>query len=134
MTLPNTTPIHLGPPRVATRAVVSAANTNRDGTGTIVDLVSMVSTANPNGGRVLKLYVSATGVTTAGMLRLFFHDGSNWALIREDDVTAIAAPGATTKSFKLTITLNEDIPVGCKLGMSTHNAETFHVVPIVADY
>lgn len=133
--LPNTTPLQLGLPRLITRAVLSAANTGRDGTGTIVDVATFVGTAAipPNGGQVRTARVVATGTTTAGMLRTYIHDGTQYVCIQEDAVSAIV-PSATVKAFTVTITLNRDFPPNTKLAMSTHNAETFHVIADIADY
>src|SRR5687767_3170178 len=110
---------------------VSAANTNRDGTGTIVT----IHTPGANGGRVDKITVKATGTTTAGIVRLFIHDGTNTRLWREVEVTAIT-PSGTVKSF-----VEEFVPLsglilpnGYSLRASTHNAETFNVIAEGGDF
>jgi hypothetical protein len=131
--LPNTTPLHPGIPRVIARITVSTANTNRDGTGTIGDLITNTTATTPNGSRVTKIIATATSTTTAGMLRFFLHDGTNYCLIQEESVSALT-PSATVKAFTVTVTLNMDIGPTAKIGVSTHNAETFHVTAVVADY
>lgn len=60
----NVDPIFVLTPVLA-QAQVSAANTNRDGTGTIVDLV----TGGTYGTRIDKVRICATGTTTAGVIR-----------------------------------------------------------------
>lgn len=110
--------------------VVSAANTNRDGTGTIVDLVTGVT----NGTKVENVEITATGVTTAGMVRLYLYDGTNTRLLKEVAVTAIT-PSATVKAFTDTYSPGKCfLATGQKLQASTHNAEAFHVVVNVIEY
>lgn len=104
-------------------ATVSAANTNRDGTGTIVDIY----TAGASGGRVDDLVVKATGTTTAGMIRLYKHDGTAYRLLREVSVSVIT-PSATVQSFESVLTdLAWVFAATHKLAASTHNAENFTV-------
>lgn len=106
-------------------AEIDTANTNRDGTGALVDVV----TGGANGTRVDNVVVKAEGVTTAGMVRFFVKQGGTSYLYHEMDVTAVAAPGVTTPTFedsfapeKLTLASGE------KLQASTHNAEIFKVI------
>lgn len=131
MTL-NTTPVFVHDPKLAV-GQVSAANTNRDGTGTIVTLFS----AGTNGSRVNRIKVKAVGTTTAGMVRLYIHDGSNARLYAEVTVTAIT-PSAAVESFEETIDYQgEDaiiLPTGYSIRASTHNAETFNVFVEGGDY
>lgn len=110
-------------PRAAA-AQVSTANTNRDGTGTIVTVL----TAGSNGSRVDDITVTATGTTTAGMVRLFVNDGVNTRLWLEIPVSAIT-PSGTVQAFTATL-LNQALllPNGYSLRASTNNAETFNVI------
>lgn len=105
-------------------ADISAANTNRDGTGTIVSAL----TAGASGGRVDRIEIKAVSTTTAGMVRAFIKDGAGaWKLWREYSIDAIT-PSATTQSFT---TRDDDIgeilKAGMQLGFSTNNAEAFSV-------
>lgn len=115
-------------------AQVSAANTNRDGTGTVVTIVAGVAL-----GRYLrKIRVKAVGTTTAGMVRIYFYDGTNTRLVREFIVTAIT-PTASVKTFEdelLFSDLDAEILVGTgqEIRASTHNAEVFNVHVDYADY
>lgn len=106
-------------------AQISIANTNRDGTGTIVT----VATGSTNGKRINKIVVKATGSTTAGMVRLFIDNGTNVRLYKEIDVTG-ATPGGTVKAFSSELVISEGLilPNGYILKASTHNAETFNVI------
>ena len=63
---------------------VTTANTNRDGTGTI----ATIFTAGSSGSRIEMVEIQATVTTTAGMVRLFIHDGTNARLLREQPITA----------------------------------------------
>lgn len=112
-------------------AQLSAANTNRDGTGTIVTVL----TAGTSGSRVDDIVITATGTTTAGMVRLFLHDGTNARLFREVPVTAIT-PSGTVQAFTASLTnLALVLASGWSLRASTHNAEAFNVtVTRAADF
>jgi len=111
---------------------VSAANTNRDGTGTIVSILTGVAA----GTRVFEIDVKAIATTTAGMVRLFlsFDNGSTWKLYDEVLVSAVT-PSASVAAFKGSITPpNLLLPnASTILGASTHNAETFNVFVIGGD-
>lgn len=103
---------------------VSVANTNRNGTGTLVSII----TGATNGTRVDDIYIVATGTTTAGVVRLFISDGSNIRLWQEILVTAIT-PSTTVAVWSYTL-LNQALLLksGWSLQASTNNAETFNVI------
>lgn len=121
---------------VSALAQLTVANTNRDGTGTLVTVLTgpAASGSNTGGARVEEIVFTATATTTAGMIRLFINDGTNTRLWREVPVTAIT-PSGTTATW--TSTMRNDtrpdlplltLPVGYSLRASTHNAETFNVI------
>ena len=103
---------------------VTTANTNRDGTGTI----ATIFTAGASGSRVDDIVVQATATTTAGMVRLFLHDGTNARLWAEVPVTAVT-PSGTVQAFTASL-LNQSLvlPNGWSLRASTNNAETFNII------
>ena len=103
---------------------VSTANTNRNGTGTLVT----VFTGATNGSRIDDIYIVATATTTAGVVRLFISDGSNIRLWQEILVTAIT-PSTTVAVWSYTL-LNQALLLenGWSLQASTNNAETFNVL------
>lgn len=112
---------------------VSAANTNRDGTGTTPDLI-----AGAAGGTVVKrIRITATGTTTDGMIRLFKYDGSSSKLIGEIPVQGVV-PSATRQAWQYSGPIPGgpvELPSASHvLRGSTHNAETFHVVVEGGDY
>ena len=107
---------------------ISTANTNRDGTGTI----GTVFTANAtNGSDLDNIQITATGTTTAGVVRLYKHNGSTAFLWKEVLVGAIT-PSTTVAVFSRRIDCSLPsnachLPAGWSLRASTHNGETFNV-------
>lgn len=126
------TPAYASNPRSLDIAQISAANTNRDGTGTIVT----VCTGAAAGTRVSSVTVKATVATTAGMVRLYLStdSGTTWRLYDEIPVTA-GTPTASVESFSRRIEYADLVLTGTSdlLGASTHNAETFNVFPSAMD-
>lgn len=117
-------------------AQVSTANTNRDGTGTI----EIVFTAGTNGSRIDAINLKAVNTTTAGIIRLFIHDGSDARLFAELPVTPLT-PGASTPAWEAQLNTNTFtqvlpliLPTGYSLRASTHNAETFNVIAVGGDF
>jgi hypothetical protein len=109
---------------------VTAANTNRDGTGTLVNIITGVAA----GTRIQEVVIQATGTTTAGMVRLYLFDGTNNRLFDEFVVSAITV-GASTAAFRTSKSYdNLTLPsASWILKASTHNAETFNVNALGAD-
>lgn len=109
---------------------VTAANTNRDGTGTLVN----VYTGGTSGSKILEVTVQGTGTTTAGMVRLYIYDGTNNRLFDEFVVSAITV-GASTAAFRVSKTYDNLILPSSTyiLKASTHNAETFNVYALGGD-
>lgn len=131
MAAPNSVPRFLLPENCSAVAQISAANTNRDGTGTIVTVL----TAGSQGTLIELIRVIATGTTTAGMVRLYIHDGANARLYDELAVTAIT-PSGTVAAFEIELVPSKPLvlPSGYSLRASTHNAETFNVFATGGNY
>jgi hypothetical protein len=115
---------------------VSIANTARDGTGTI----ATVFTAGANGSRIDAIDIKAVGTTTAGMIRLFIHDGTNARLLTEIPVMAIT-PSGTLPSWEVQLNVNTMtqalplvLPTGYSLRASTEKAEAFNVIALGGDF
>lgn len=128
-----TAPVFASTPRCA-MAQATAANTNRDGTGTLVTVL----TAGANGSRLERVRIVAAGTTTAGVVRLFIHDGTNARLLHEMLVSAIT-PSTTVQVWSADIDMSFNggsilLPNGYSLRASTHNAETFNVIAIGGDF
>lgn len=102
---------------------ITAANTNRDGTGTLVTIL----TAGASGTRIDDITIQATSTTTAGMVRLFLHDGTNARLWKEIAVSAITPSGTVAAFTSSLLNQNLILATGWSLRASTHNAETFNV-------
>lgn len=118
----STTPTWVVTPKSPTVQAVTA-NTNRDGTGTIVDFY----TAGASGGRVDDVKIKAVGTTTAGMIRFYKKSGASYRLIHEVDVSAIT-PAATTKAFVADLTdMGWILEASGVLAVSTEKTETFNI-------
>jgi len=130
----NTNPIFTLTPHISS-ARIATANTNRDGTGTL----GAVITGTTNGTRVDRILITATGTTTAGMVRIFIDDGTNVRFWQEVSVTAITASG-TVKSFTATISSPDStapllvLPSSYVLRAGTNNAEQFDVIAFAGDF
>ena len=116
-------------------AQVSTANTNRDGTGTIVTVATgpSATAANGVGKRIMRVTVAATGTTTAGVIRFYIStdNGTTNRLICERLVTAIT-PSTSVAIFRSEIGELVGLTLvgggNCLLRASTNNAETFNIM------
>lgn len=128
-----TAPAFAATPRTAV-VQVTAANTARDGTGTIATLF----TAGASGSRVERIRICGTGTHTAGVVRLFIHDGSNARLIKEVMVTAIT-PSVSVEVYSADADFSGPdqvlvLPTGYSIRASTHIAETFNLFAFGGDF
>lgn len=127
------TPAYAANPRSLDIAQVSAANTNRDGTGTIVTVCAGAAA----GSRISSVTAKAVVTTTAGMVRLYLSTdtGTTWRLCREIPVTAITA-SASVATFIGVVDFDDLVLFGPTdlLGASTHNAEAINIHPAVMDF
>ncbi len=128
-----TSPAFAATPRVG-MAQLTAANPNRDGTGTLATVLA----AGTSGSKIERVAIIATGTTTAGMVRLFLHDGTNARLLKEIPVTAVT-PSGTLKAFEAAVDFSGPdqvllLPNGWSLRAATQNAEVFNVFAMAGDY
>ena len=126
-----TTPNFTSTSRLAT-AAVSTANTNRDGTGTIVSVITGVAA----GTKVFEVDVTMTVTSTAGMVRLFLSSdsGSTWKLFDEVAIAAATASASVKATRVATQYTNLILPsASWILGASTHNAEASVVTALGGD-
>ncbi len=70
---------------------IATQNTARDGTGTVATLI----TGAANGTQIREIVVKARVTTTAGMVRIFLHDGSTFFLF--DEITDHDSCGDTVR-------------------------------------
>lgn len=125
------TPSFTSTPRVGI-ANVAAANTNRDGTGTITALI----TGAAAGTKVTSITAQAAVTTTAGMVRIFVStdSGSTWRLFDELSIAA-ATVSASVKGTRITTTYTDLVLADAshRLGCTTHNAESINVIALGGD-
>jgi len=102
---------------------IAVANAGRDGTGTIGTLY----TAPVGGARIDDIWLKAKVTTTAGMIRIWLHDGTNYRLLREVLVSAITA-SATVAAWEQALTgLGIVLQATWSIRVSTEKAESFDV-------
>lgn len=82
-------------PRIGV-AAVSTANTARDGSGTIVDILAGAA----SGTRVHELVVKATDNPADSIVTIFIYNGSAWFIFDEFDLADPAAGSTTVTSFR----------------------------------
>ena len=75
---------------------MSTANTNRDGTGTIVDIL----TAGASGSQIDEVVVQATGDPDNCTVTLFLYNGSAYKLFDEIDLGNPAAASTTSAGYR----------------------------------
>lgn len=118
-------PIFVQTPK-ASKGRISAANTGRDGSGTIVT----IHTAGENGAFFKGLRVQAEGSTTSGVVRIYKQTAAagNIELIKEILIATIT-PSTTVEAASAEWYPTGGITLGAGdlLMASTHVAETFGV-------
>ena len=106
-------------PKIGVIAVArpAAANTNRDGSGTITDLVS----GGTDGTMIWKIKAKAINDTNSTMVRLYIDDGSGYELFHEFHTEAIT-PGQGVKTWEEELVFDAPhvLPSGHKFGVSQH--------------
>ena len=102
---------------------LSVANPNRDGTGTLVTLL----TVGASGSRVERLRIVPVGTTTAGVVRFYLHDGSIFYLLDEKLIAAVTPSATAVQTFTEWATPDLNPPTGWSIRVSTEKAENFNV-------
>lgn len=104
---------------------ISTANSLRTGAGAIGTLI--VGAAS--GTRIDDLTITATGTTTAGVVRLFIADPSNNVRLWQEVLVSAITPSTSVQVFSYTI-LNQALLLQQSwwLGAATDKAETFNVI------
>ncbi len=120
---------YVATPKNGTLAQATVANTARDGTGTLVTIL----TAGTTGSRVDAIAFNSPGAVTAGMLRLFINIGANTRLYDEIPVIA-TTPSATVMAWRVNYIPPTPLVLesGAQLRFATNNAETFNAIPTYA--
>lgn len=105
-------------------AKIQTANSNLDGTGAIVDIMTGAS----SGTVVRSVTIKSQVANAQGMVRLFVKPGGgSYNLIQEIMIPA-TSPTGEVQSFAATINSTISLSNGEKLAASTQNAETFSVL------
>lgn len=125
-------PAYASVPLLPDNVQVTAANTNRDGTGTVVAVTTGPSGGVRMGDVIEQVIIQAAGAVTDGMIRFFIsHDaGTTKRLIDEIQVAALT-PSGTTPAYRNTapdlvgMTFANQNAI---LYASTNNAETFNII------
>lgn len=118
-------------------ASVSAANTNRDGSGTVVTLIAAQTSDGP-GRKIERICAKARVTTTAGQIRFYLHDGTSYFNWKELAVEAVTASAATPAwEGEIDCSAPDKIlylPAGWSLRMVSHVAEAFDVTAIGGEF
>ena len=132
----NTSPIFPLTPNLAW-ATLTAANTAKDGTGTVVT----VFTAGANGARLDYLKVRALGTNVATVLRVFVNNGNDPTVATNNSLFLEQTIAATTLSevaqlVDNIIQLDLSLPVGYKINVTigTTVAAGLQVTGVGGDY
>lgn len=119
----NTSPIYTRTPDVQWN-VISAANTAKDGTGTVATIFTADAA---EGGFVQKIRIRALGTNIATVLRLFINNGSTNATAANnslfDEITLTATTLSEVAALNIAeIPVNSPLPAGYKLNVTLGTA------------
>lgn len=107
---------------------VYTANTNRDGSGSLIDLI----TGSVNGTKIEHIDIIASGSNSQGSIRFFINNGISTFLIKEKLVESTTATGAYEPYFTSLDFSTQDsqfiIPPNYILKAATYNAEPFNII------
>jgi hypothetical protein len=123
------TPAFTTTPRIG-RASVSTANTARDGTGTIVDVITGAST----GTKIVEVVIKSSAQPAASVVTLFLTDGTATYILDEVALGTPAAGSTTVASYRSTVLYqNLVLPnASWKLQAAVTVAPTSGVINVVA--
>lgn len=135
----NTNPIFSGKPHIEwVGAIVSSANTAKDGTGTVQ---TIFVADNTNGSYVSFIRLTPIGTNVASVARIFINNGLTNATPANNIQIANATLPATTISEvaaqnPIEIPINMALPAGYKLNITLGTAVDagFSVVAVGGDY
>jgi hypothetical protein len=91
-------------------------------------------TGASTGTRIAEIVIKARVTTTAGQVRVFLHDGTNFFFFDEIAVAA-ATPSNSVQSTRVSTTYNNLVlpSASWSIRVSTHNAESIDVTALGAD-
>ena len=137
--MPNTAPIFSRVARAAW-AAITAANTAKDGTGTVATIMTADAV---EGGFLHKIICEPAGTNVATIVRVFINNGSTNATAANNTLVAQIGLPASTLSEVAVATMtpmervfNIPVPPGYKINvvLATAAAAGWHVTAIAGDY
>lgn len=126
MPVTQATPMFTDTPIAKPVAMTATANTSRTTFATGTDLYTTAGA----GFLLYGIDFNATGTTTAGVIRVWLHDGTSYFMIGEVLVTAVT-PSTTQAVWSSRWTPSGRVyrvPPGYKIAATTNNAEAFNAV------
>lgn len=109
---------------------IATANPNRDGTGTVATLIQGAAT----GTRVAEIVCKARVTTTAGQVRAWLYDGTNYRFLDEYAITAATVANNVQGVRVSAAYSNLVLPSAAwSIVVATHNAESIDVIAFGAD-
>ncbi len=135
----NTKPIYTGKPEIQWGATpLTAANTARDGTGTVLTVFTANAT---NGGYVSAIRFRAAGTNVATVARIFINNGSTNATpgnnILFDEITLAATTASEVGALApYVVPMNIALPPGYKVNIAhgTATAAGYYISAVGGDY
>lgn len=118
-------------------ALISTANTNLDGTGTVGTVFTAGSSPTYNGSRVDSIIIKGTTSSTVdGMVRLFINDGSSTTKLFTEIPVPICSPTGTNRSFNHQIDFpgGLNLKAGYRIYASTEKGNSFSVTAEGVDW
>jgi hypothetical protein len=122
-------------------AILNAANTAKDGTGTVATVFTGNAVGNNAGNFVQKLIARALGTNVATVLRVFINNGSvNTTAANNSLIAEITLPATTLSEVAaqpdFVLPLNFAIPAGYKLNatLGTAVAAGFALTAVGGEY
>lgn len=108
---------------------VATANTNLDGTGTLITVITAGSSATYKGCSIETITIKSTVNNTPGMVRLYIYNGTTTYLFKEVVIPSITKTG-TDKACDVTVDFenNFDLKAGYAIRASTEKAENFNIM------
>ena len=115
--------------------IISTANSNLNGTGTLGLAFTAGSSATYKGASISTITIKSPVNVTSGMIRLYIDDLSNKFLFAEIPVPTITR-SSIDMAFERTIDFPNDLDLqaGYKIQASTENGESFHVFVTANDW
>lgn len=110
--------------------IISTANSNLDGTGSVTNIYVSGSAATYKGTSVRTITIKAgTNLTTPGMIRLYLYDNVSIKKLFKEIFVPSKAQSGSAQSFEHTVVFDNDLDFksGWTLMASTQQGQTFHI-------